>query len=1255
MTDLRRHVPPLTLVWDDEAPGSLWRVVDGTLVFADVSGFTAMTERLSRRGRIGAEEIVETLNRVFGPMLHIAAARGGELLKFGGDALLFLFRGQGHPEQACDAAVEMRAALRQAAAVPTSVGRLSLSMSVGVHSGDIHLFLVGAPTRELLILGPGATATAQAEKVAAAGQIVVSPATAARLPSDAVRPREDGELLLRRRAPHTRSREAAHAPEADPALLRTLFPHALGDYLAPAIPDPEHRLASIAFVRFSGTDALLAGPGPEALAQALHRTVSLVEEALATESVTMLATDLDSDGGKFFLGSGIPTAFEDNDGRMLRALRRIADADSPLPLQLGVNRGHVFAAEVGITERGAYTGMGDTTNTAARIMSKAPAGSLYAHPAVLEHSRTLFAAEPVGPFPMKGKAVPLLLYAVGEELGTREEATAEARLPFLGRDREIAVLRTALAEALAGAGGVLTVTGATGMGKTRLVREALSATDLDHLVVLRAEPYGSASAYRMLRDPMRGLLGIERADPETMGRTLLAALDQVAPDLLPYAPLLADVAQVDVPTTPEVDQLDPQYRPERLADAVVRLMEATLRGRVVAVAEEAHWADAASAHLLDRIAAASSGRPWAVVAIRRGEAGGFAPDQGVEVTLPPLPAEVIARLVIAATEATPLRPQEIDTIVDRAEGNPLFVAEVTRVALGSGSLDALPESVGAAMSAQIDALPPHTRRVLRYCAVLGRSFRREILDQTLADDGLAMSAADAAALSGFLEADGPHRLRFRTSLVRDAAYEGLAYRIRAALHRTAGTTLERLSTDLDADAPTLALHFWRAGDAERTWLYSKRAGEQARRAYANVDAAEMYERALEVSRRVRDVSDADRAELWSVLGELRELSGVLDGSVEAYRRAVALTDDPVGRARVLARRARVHERAGALGTALRVVGRARRELLGAPGEAAEAVAVQLDALVAMVRMRQEKLEECRQWALRTVTAARRVGDDVTLASTLLVLGAAEAQMGKDRVGEHFLEALEIFVRRGDRPGESAARANLGIFAFFAGQWDEAVEWYSSSRRVALEAGNHFGAAETELSLAEILISQGRLDEAERSLQDAARVLTASGIEYYAAYGGMLQARVLLARGEADAAQRAAEEVVARFRTMGNLSAALEASLVQAEAAIASGQPGLALDVVDDAVQAARGEDQALAARVHLVRGSALQALGRSAEAREVLHAGVLIARDQDLPYEEALLLRRRSALADDMGESALAAEDAERAGHLLGELGALAS
>ncbi len=1256
MTDLRRHVPPIALAWDDETPGELWRVVDGTLVFADVSGFTALTEKLSRRGRIGAEEIVETLNRVFGPMLRIAGTRGGELLKFGGDALLFLFTGPDHTEQACDAAVEMRTALRQAAAVPTSVGRLSLRMSVGIHSGDIHLFLVGSPTRELLILGPGATRTALAEKAAEAGEIVVSADTAARLAPDAVRPREDGELRLRRRTAHSAPGDAFVLPEVDHERIRGLFPHELGEYLDPGAPDPEHRIASIAFIKFSGTDALLGGPGPDALAEALHRTVSLVEEALAPESISLLATDLDSDGGKFFLGSGIPTSFEDNEGRMLRALRRIADSDSPLPLQLGVNRGHVFAAEVGIPERGAYTGMGDTTNTAARIMSKAPAGVLYAHPAVLEHSRTRFAVQPAGPFPMKGKAVPLLVYEVGEELGTAEETTAESRLPFLGRDQEIATVRSALHEALAGAGGVITITGATGMGKSRLAYEALAgASGEPQVVVVRAEPYGAASAYRVFRDPVRRLLGLERDAPEAMGRALLATLSQVAPDLLPMAPLLADVVQVDVPSTPEVEALDPQYRPDRLADAVVRLVDETMPGPLVLVAEEAHWADGASARLLDRLGAASAGRPWAVIAVRRGQEGGFAPAAGTRVTLDPLPADVMERLVIAATEATPLRPHEIAAVVDRAQGNPLFVEEVTRVALDTGSLDTLPESVQAAMSAQIDLLHPDARRVLRYCAVLGRSFRVEVLRRTLATDGLVADASTLGSLRAFLQPDGPDRWRFRNSLVRDAAYEGLAYRIRTRLHRAAGETLETMSTDLDADSPTLALHFWRAGDPERTWRYAQQAGALARASYANVDAAAQYERALEVSRRVPGIVDDQRAELWALLGDLRELTGVLDGSLEAYRRAATLTTDPVARADYMARRARVQSRAGAPGPALRTVAAARRLLDQAPGDPARRVGVRLDYLTAVAKLGQEKPREGREWADRAVASAREIGDWHTLIRALNALDFADQQLGRSGVGAHTREALEISMAHGDAPQESVARANLGVLAFYAGRWAEAVEWLTTSSRVAIEAGNDFGAAETDLTFADILIHQGHLDQAEEVLRKASRVLRASGIEGYAAHGQMLQARIHLARGELATAEEQAVGAVAEFTAMGSAVDALEASLVRAEVAIGAGRPHDALAIVDQAHRAAPDDAAALEARSQLVRSRALLLLGLLDEAGTAITAGLAAALEQELPFEEALLLRARSqwrARLDGQGSTQESRADEADAARLLAALGA---
>ena len=130
--NLHRYVPRVVTEWDDHAPGHLHREIPGSLVFVDISGFTALSEKLAARGRIGAEELTGVLDRVFGDMLLAAYERRGSLLKFGGDALLLLFEGDGHEVQATAAAMEMRASLRRAADEKTSVGRIALRMTVGV-------------------------------------------------------------------------------------------------------------------------------------------------------------------------------------------------------------------------------------------------------------------------------------------------------------------------------------------------------------------------------------------------------------------------------------------------------------------------------------------------------------------------------------------------------------------------------------------------------------------------------------------------------------------------------------------------------------------------------------------------------------------------------------------------------------------------------------------------------------------------------------------------------------------------------------------------------------------------------------------------------------------------------------------------------------------------------------------------------------------------------------------------------------------
>src|SRR5262249_51357617 len=149
---LRPYVPRLVVEWLRETPELTWQEVEGSLAFVDISGFTKLTERLARKGRIGAEEMSDTLSATLSALLAAAYQGGGGLVKWGGDAVLLLFRGNEHAARAARASYRMRRTLRERGTLETSAGRVSLRMSVGVHSGAFHFFLVGDPARHRELL-----------------------------------------------------------------------------------------------------------------------------------------------------------------------------------------------------------------------------------------------------------------------------------------------------------------------------------------------------------------------------------------------------------------------------------------------------------------------------------------------------------------------------------------------------------------------------------------------------------------------------------------------------------------------------------------------------------------------------------------------------------------------------------------------------------------------------------------------------------------------------------------------------------------------------------------------------------------------------------------------------------------------------------------------------------------------------------------------------------------------------------------------
>src|SRR6202795_3046307 len=259
-TDLVPFVPRLTLEWLRGHPNVNWLEIEGTLAFIDLSGFTTMSERLSSRGRAGAEEVTEVMNATFAALLAVAYAGGGGLLKFGGDALLLLYEGEDHAGRAARAAFDMRRTLRAIGRPRTSAGAVQLKMHAGLHAGRFQFFLVGESHRELLVTGPAASRTVEMEAASEAGEILLSPETADLLSTETLG-EEKGPGRLLRAAPDAR-REDAPLPDVDGIPLEVAVPAPLRAQLLQVGPlEGEHRNAAIGFVRYVGVDEVIATEG----------------------------------------------------------------------------------------------------------------------------------------------------------------------------------------------------------------------------------------------------------------------------------------------------------------------------------------------------------------------------------------------------------------------------------------------------------------------------------------------------------------------------------------------------------------------------------------------------------------------------------------------------------------------------------------------------------------------------------------------------------------------------------------------------------------------------------------------------------------------------------------------------------------------------------------------------------------------------------------------------------------------------------
>jgi class 3 adenylate cyclase/tetratricopeptide (TPR) repeat protein len=1130
-SDFRPYVPRLAARWDADAPGGRARVLDASLLGLDISGFTALSERLQEKGKLGAEELIMLISRCYGGLIDIALRYGGDVLKFRGDALLLVFEGAGHEDRAARAALAMQRFIAAGgAAGESSVGPVQLAMCAGIVSGPCHFFLLGHHHRELIVCGPSASATLELEDAAESGEVLASPRTAEAL-HGFVAAERDGAYLLRPEAGDVELPPQPEQEEPPAGRLAELVPPALRMPIEEGAVEAEHRRVTAAFVRYSGTDELVESS--DEAAETLAQLAEVISVETEERHITWLESDIDRDGGKLYLVAGAPASEGDEEERMLRALRAVVDAHAGPPISVGVNRGPVLAGPIGSAARTTYAVMGDTVNLAARLCARAEKGEILATGDVLQRSSTRFETTS-RQFLMKGKAKPVTGYSVGQ---IAAEGVDETRplLPLVGRETELAALQAAIEAARLRQSTAVELVAEPGAGKTRLVEELGTMALGFQVLRARCEPYSASTPFAPFRALLRPLVGILPDDsPQDAGTKLAAFVNGVMPDLSVWLPLLALPFAAEVASTPEVDDIDAAFRRDRLHDVLDQLLTRLLLMPTALVIEDTHWLDDASQLVLAKLAQPAP-RPWLVVATRRPSGLPLGPDATV-LELAPLTADDARTLALAAAGDAPLSESELAALTDRAAGNALFIRELAVSQTGD---DALPETVESLLTNRIDTLHPSDRLLLRHASVIGPSFDLDVLTETLDDE--AAGAEQWDRLADFVDRDGPLRLRFRHDLVRAAAYDGLAFARRREIHARVGEAIERRTADSAAEAGVLSLHFLEAAEWEKAWRYAVRGGDDARSKYANVDAATFYERALTAAEPL-EPAEEEVARVYEALGDVRELFAQYDEADAAYAEVLAHGGLP---ARVLRKRGRVAERQGRYDDALALYDAGTAE-----ADANEQVALQLGR--AIVLYHQGKIDDSASTAEQAADAAIALDDREALANAYWIRAIAETERGGP-AWKFYELALPIFEEFGLLQMQVKVLNNMAMHAFYVSEWETAVEYYGRAEEMARRSGEVIGTGIAALNHGELRLNQGRLEEAQELLENALRTFRAAKYPIGEAVTLVYLGHLAAEQGRFDDASGLFDTAVELLTAIGSKSNLIEADARRAQAYVLEGR------------------------------------------------------------------------------------------------------
>ncbi|MGA8993828.1 MAG: AAA family ATPase [Nocardioidaceae bacterium] len=1027
-------------------------VQDATTLALDLAGFTSLTQRLSGQGTRGTEELSRVLRHYFGAVTDLAVQAGGDPVAFGGDSLSIVF--DGPAERTRRAALGVGGGIQALTAATTPslapLGSLAIAVRVGIARGTVATGVASSGGRLLPVhVGPGLDLAHATQEAAVTGTVAVHDSAAVR-PGRAA-PASDPAA----------SAPASVEPTGRAVDIDRLLPPALVEPLRRGrAPAESHRVVTVSFVRFPAVD-------PGRLHPFLARVARLmtVVDASGGEVVQVSGGDK---GVLAMVVFGAPTAHVDDPVRAVHAMLELRHRDPHVAV--GVATGPVFAAVLGSRTRMFPTHSGLAVNIAARLSQAAEPGRILVGADTWEDSsRHLRQTGRPRRWPVKGCAAPVVVHEV-EGWRSRAPRLASSTLPpLVGRVPELERVERLLDGVTTARGGVLAIGGRPGIGKTRVVQEAIQNARTRGLAVLSSDvadhPRGHLVGWwRELAGP---LLGVRRNAPR---RAWLDALATALPDGPSQRAMLGPLLGLGGPATEAPLAPDAGLRTTELGQSALgTLVHArSRRGPVLLVVENVDRLDEASLAMLAAVAAAAAGSPSGLLVTRGDDdqPGLGRLTQGVPVLeLAPLAEDDTGRLAEQAWRqlggGTP--PSWLPgAVVPRAGGNPLFARMATRALLAAWRPGDPPPaqavvagSVAGLLMAQVDPLPAEARELLTVLAVAqrpcGEQLLREVLVPTRSVSEIAQVADRLVAQRLLDRADDGTAVTYRLphDLLRQVVYDAASHAERERLHRRLVTCLGAAG----ADPIEVAEHVHHLDDRELATRWYPPAARAARDRWDLTGALRWLDRLQPLSSGRRlELVELERLEVLLVAGRASEVLERLDGATPdqwSVRVDDAATADPPLLTRRLHLLAEATYSCGQLGRAELAASRVMELVDGVD----ETRYQRAGELLTLSRSHQGDADGAVRAGRVLVDRAVESADPAAQANALAALAVALVLSGRPEAArERYAAALVAAVESGDVVRQIHVLSDLAGCAYLTGRIEECVELLARARKSAETIG-----------------------------------------------------------------------------------------------------------------------------------------------------------------------------------------------------------